>query len=474
MTDIIPASTRVPGTYVGYDFSRAGRALASGQEYVVILAQRLVTGQIAALMPTDVFSAEEAADYFGRGSQAHRMVAKAIDANANLKLAVCALDDDGAAVAATGGVALAGTASSSGQVRLQVAGVTVAVAVSTGDEAADLMTALVQAVASKPDLPLTAAAGSVTVQGAPADGVVLTARNKGACGNEVGLTLTVTATGLTGTLLAMSGGQGDPELAPALSAIFSAGHTVVVTPYSTDDALSALATHLDKVSGPTEQRGAVGIAGWRGTLAAGTTLTGKLNASRISTGWHNASVLSNGELAAVYGAVLASEDDPSEPIDNIVLPGLDIPPQATWPMRTEEENALHNGLTPYRVAGDSVQLVRAISTYIKNSEGIEDATLLDLTTIRTLDYVRIAWRTRMSQRFPNGGKLTDRRLLQIKSETLDVLYALEGLEMVENIDAYKDQVIVVRNARDDTRADASIPAPVVRGLHILTGTIYLY
>ncbi|MNT98843.1 hypothetical protein D3C72_2415280 [compost metagenome] len=80
----------------------------------------------------------------------------------------------------------------------------------------------------------------------------------------------------------------------------------------------------------------------------------------------------------------------------------------------------------------------------------------------------------MSQRYPNGGKLTDARLRSIRSETLDVLYALQELDMVEHIDRYKSQVTVVRNARDDTRADVAIPAPVVRGLHILTGTVYLY
>ncbi|EIA2682709.1 phage tail protein, partial [Salmonella enterica] len=57
---------------------------------------------------------------------------------------------------------------------------------------------------------------------------------------------------------------------------------------------------------------------------------------------------------------------------------------------------------------------------------------------------------------------------------LDVLYQLESLEMVEKVQQYQDQVMVLPNKQDDTRADVSIPASVVRGLHILTGTIYLY
>lgn len=479
MSDIIPASTRVPGTYVGFDYSRAGRTLAAGEQYMVILAQRLTTGTVKALTPVDVYSAEAAAVWFGRGSQAHRMVAKAIEANSNLQLAVCALDDDGAAGAATGTLVLSGTATTSGQVRLQVADITVAAAVSPGDRAIDLMDTLVAAITARTDLPLNAETGDALPPGgkggdAKVKGMTLTARHKGTCGNEIGLVLSITADGITGAMKPMGGGVGDPDISPALAAIFSAGHTVIVMPYSTDTAMKTLSTHLDKVSGPVEQRGAIGVTGWRGTLATGTTLTCTVNAARTTTGWHNGSLCGNGEIAAVYAATIISEDDPSEPLDNRALIGLDITPQSAWPMRTEEEKALHNGLTPFRVQGSRVQLVRAISNHVKNAANVDDDTLLDITTIRTLDAIRLAWRTRISQRFPNGGKLTDRRLQQIRSETLDVLYAMERLEWVEDIDTYKNQVTVTRNAQDRTRADVGIPAPVVRGLHILTGTVYLY
>ncbi|SQC92520.1 Mu-like prophage tail sheath protein gpL [Cedecea neteri] len=272
MSDIIPASTRVPGTYVGFDYSRAGRTLAAGEQYMVILAQRLTTGTVNALTPVDVYSAEAAALWFGRGSQAHRMVAKAINANSNLQLAVCALDDDGAGVAATATLILSGTAATSGQVRLQVADITVAAAVSPGDRAIDLMDTLVGAIAARADLPLKAETGDVApvtfdVNPPKVRGIALTACHKGTCGNEIGLVLSITADGITGAMKPMAGGVGDPDIAPALAAIFSAGHTVIVMPYSTDTTMKALSTHLDKVSGPVEQRGAIGVTGWRGTLA---------------------------------------------------------------------------------------------------------------------------------------------------------------------------------------------------------------
>ncbi|KGT95350.1 tail sheath protein [Erwinia typographi] len=467
----MPTTTRVPGTYTRYDFTSGARTLATGDQYLVILAQRLSAGSVAALTPTDVYSADEAAEYFGRGSQAHLMAAAAIAANSSLQLAVCALDDDKAGVAASGSLVLSGPATGSGQVSLRVGTTTVSIAVKAGATAETLTDDLHAALAAQADLPLRATIDRVAEK---QSGLIFTARNTGACGNEISLALTITASGVSGELSTMTGGAGDPALPDALSAVFSAGHTLIAVPYSSQDALTTLAAHVNEVSGPTEQRGAVAVTGWRDTLATGITLTGDTNTARITTGWHHGSALPCGILAAVYAATIAAEDDPSEPLDNAVLTGLDVTAQTDWPMRTEMEKALHNGLTPFNVVNNEVQLVRAISTYVKNSQGIDDPTLLDINTIRTLDYIRKAWRTRMSQRFPNNGKLTDHRLRQIKSETLDVLYALQALEMVENIDTYKDQVTVTRNLQDANRADTAIPAPVVRGLHILTGTIYLY
>lgn len=472
----IPIPTYKPGYYFGFNTTLASRALATNDQKLLILAQLTTLPTVAErLTPVDVFSDEEAAVYFGRGSQAHRMAKAAIYANGSLQLAIVGLEDAATGVAATGALALSGAATGTGQARLSVCGVTVATAVASGDTADVVMTALAKAINTRQELPLSASVEDIPVEGgAKATGkqITLIARNKGTVGNQVGLTATVNAAGLTATLKAMSGGQGDPELDDALAAIFSAGHTLVISPYSDAGSLRTLSTYLDKVSGPLEQRGAVGVTGWNGTLSAGTTLTTTVNAARITMGWYNGSALPNGELAAVYAAIMASESDPARPLNTLTLPGLDITAQDKWPGRTEQENALSNGLTPFEVSGSTVQIVRAVSTYVKNALDVTDRSLMDITIIRSLDYVRLACRTRMTLRFPRE-KLTDTRRARIRSELLDVLYSLETLEIVENVDTLKDQLLVTRNRQDDTRADATIPASIVRGLHVFAGTIYL-
>ncbi len=65
---------------------------------------------------------------------------------------------------------------------------------------------------------------------------------------------------------------------------------------------------------------------------------------------------------------MASEEDPARPLNTLQLKALDVTALASRPGRNEQENALHNGLTPFVVgAGDKVQIVRAISTYTKNA-----------------------------------------------------------------------------------------------------------
>jgi len=472
----IPNPIYKPGAYFAFNTTLASRALATNDQKLLIIGQRLTqTTATEVLTPVNVFSDDEAALYFGRGSQAHRMARAAIKANQYIQLTVVGLDDAKGALAASAQLIISGAASGSGQVRLSICGTFVNVAVASGDKPEDIYSALAAAVTADQSLPVKAGIGIIPPAGDDDPSIPVlnfTAVNKGTCGNEIVITATNTVSGLTLELDPMKGGQGDPPLDAAFSAVWAAGHTMIMSPYTSDDALAKLATHLDNVSGPLEQRGAVGITGWNGTLASGTTLTSKVNAPRISCGWHAGSALPNGELAAIYGAVMASESDPARPLNTLTLPGLDITAQDNWPGRTEQENALMNGLTPFEVDGSVVRIVRSVSTFVKNAAGVTDRSLMDITIIRSLDYVRLACRTRYTQRFPRE-KLTDARLARIRSELLDVLYSLEQLEIVENVDALKDQLRVTRSLQDDTRAEATIPAAIVRGLHVFAAVIYL-
>lgn len=462
--DQIPASIRKPGKYFEFNTKLAVRTLPNNLQKMLIIAQRLTAGTVAALVPTQVFSDTQAAEYFGNGSMAHLMCRAAIKANAYLDLTVCALDD-GAGAAATGTVTIANAATAGGVLRLFVGSRSVEIAIATGDANTAVAAALKAELDKNPDLPVTAtvALGVVT----------LTAKNKGTVGNQIDLVAEVTAKGTTATVVAMASGTIDPTLSTALAKVFPEQYHLIATPYNDQTNLTTLRDHLDSVSGPMEQRGAVGVYGYDGALASATTLAGQINSGRICGVYLRGTRSPAYELAAAMAAVMAFEEDPARPLNTLELKGIHAPAIDQRFSRTEQENCLNNGVSPLEVGpGEKVQIVRAISSYLKDAQNIADISLLDITTIRTLDYVRKACRERISLRFPRE-KLSSKTPPKVRSELLDVLRLLEELEIVEEVAANAAGLIVERDLQDPNRLNAKIPTDVVNGLHVFAGRIDL-
>lgn len=454
----IPASIRKPGKYAEFNTALAVRTLPGNLQKTLIVGQRLAAGTVLANVLTDVFSDVDAATYFGRGSIAHLMVRAALAANPYLSLQVIAMDDAGASVAASGTITITGPASGAGVLTALVGDMPVAIAVASGDTPTVIAAALKAQFDNQPDLPVSAtvALGVVT----------LTAKNKGTLGNGIKVSATTTAAGTTAVTTALTAGATDPTLATALAVVFAAGHNIIITPWNDATNLTALRDHLNSVSGPLEKRGCIGIAAHVGTLGAATTLAPTINSGRISlllvpTAYENVF-----EIAAAYGAVVASEEDPAMPLNTLPLTGIAANPLANRLSRTEQENALNNGVAPSEVGpGDMVQIVRAITTYMKDPSNTPDISLLDLTTIRSLDYGRKALVNRLSLRFGRSKK-SARVKAQMLEEVFDVCYKLEELEIWENIDANKAGFIIEDDLQDPNRVNIRIPADVVNGLHV--------
>lgn len=463
--DNIPASIRKPGKYFEYNTRLAVRTLPNNKQRMLIVAQRLAAGSVAALIPTEVFSDAQAADYFGLGSMAHQMCRAAIVANPYLDLTVCALDDNAAGLQADGTVTIVGPATASGYLRLHIGHRSIEIGVANGAAQNDIAAALKAEIDKLADLPVTA--------GIAANVITLTHRHKGTVGNQVDLVTEVTAKGVTAAVVAMAGGVTDPDVSTALAEVFGEQYHIIAVPYVSQTAIEDLRDHLDSVSGPLEQRPGVGVYGYDGALASATTLAGLINSGRVLCAYLRGTRSPAYELAAAMAAVMAWEEDPAMPLNTLALKGIHAPLIGQRLSRTEQESCLYNGTTPLEVGpGEHVQIVRAISTYIQDPQGIDDISLLDITTIRTLDYVRKSVRERISLRFPRE-KLSSKTPPRVRTEILDVLYKLEELEIVEEVDANKAGVLVERDLQDPNRLDAKIPVDVVNGLHVFAGRIDL-
>jgi len=268
-------------------------------------------------------------------------------------------------------------------------------------------------------------------------------------------------------------GSTEPDISAALAATALGGYTILVPAWFSQTALTALRTHINIYTDSIEQQSIIGVAAVTSTLSAATALATALNCGAISIALLPGTVSTARQVAAAYAAMIASEEDPARPLNTLTLTGITVPPVASRLGRTEQEACLSNGITPLEVGpGDLVQIVRAITTYTKSAAGATDVSLLDLTTIRTLYYVRQACRDRIRLRFPRS-KLSSKTPGAVRSELLDVLEKLEALEIVEEVAANAKSLIVERSAQDVNRLNAAIPTDVVNGLHVFAGRIDL-
>ena len=481
----ISNNVRKPGIYFYENVANALQGLQATDDSVCIIAQLMSTGTVAAKVPTTIYTDADAGLYFGNGSVAHLMARSAILANPNIKLTVVGVADNGT-TKATGSITVGSVPSAGGTLYVWVGDVMGTISYD-GSETANALCALIN-TALLPNsylLPVTLS---------PSTNVMtFEAKNAGTVGNMVPVTA-YDANGVAWlTIAPMSGGATDPDVGvyssagTVLNSIVGGGYTIYVNGIpqtaASHDAQTKIINMVNFVSGPMEQRPAVSVFAMTDlidTLANTKTLCGTtLNDGRTTCpfiAYDNSTSQANTEyfkIAAAYAGVLSSESDPTIPYDGLPLNSIAPPAVVDRLTRTQQEDMLNNGVTPLEViAGEQVAIVRAITTYTTNSLSIPDITLLDINTYRTLDMVRFQVISRLASRFQRG-KINARIIKMVKTEVIAVLYLLQQLEIVQNIDTYKAGVIVEVDSTDPTRLDVKIPTPIVSGLHVIAGTLDL-
>lgn len=470
----ISSGIRKPGIYSEFNLSAARQALPGNDQDVLFIAQMLSTGTATALIPVLVTTESDAKTLFGVGSHAHLMVRSALIAYPDCKITVIPVADSGTGVAAAGSVVVSGTATAAGVCTVKIGAVSISVPVANADVALTTANAIRAAAAQLETLPVTLSGSTATI--------TITAKNKGTVGNRIPIICTFTSTGLSGVVTAITSGATDPDLSAAggaLAKAFNGSWDIYACPLIDATSLGLIKAHIDEKSNAIEQRPAVLVFGYNDVSASPSTSTVKtlcgttLNHWRTSCAYIQNSASLDFEIGAAYAAVMASVTDPALPLNNEILVGIAAPQTSDVMNRQTIEDLLHYGVTPLTVvAGGYVSIVRAVTTYTQNASGIPDPNRLDVTTPRTLDYVRAACVQRISNSYPQAKK-TDAVKRAIRLDLLDVLIQCEKLELIEGVANYIDYLIVEDDLTDVTRVNARIPAPIVRGMHVLAERIDL-
>ena len=182
-------------------------------------------------------------------------------------------------------------------------------------------------------------------------------------------------------------------------------------------------------------------------------------------------------LGAAVGQIAVSvKADPARPFQTLELTGLSAPRLSDRFSRADRESLLAAGCATFSDTTSATAIERAVTTYIKNSYGATDNSYQDAETLHTLGYVIRFLRTRITSKFgrhklANDGTTFGEGQAVVtpaiaRSELIAAYSELETAGLVENMDLFKENLIVERNATDPNRLDVLFPPDLINQLRV--------
>ncbi|EGU39561.1 phage tail sheath subtilisin-like domain-containing protein, partial [Vibrio scophthalmi] len=293
----------------------------------------------------------------------------AADLAVDVSMTLHGVEATAAGVAARGVQRFIGTALEDAIIYLHIAGKSLSILAQKGDTAAEMAQNITNAVNGDDDFPVRAES---------ADGAVTyTAKQTGETGNDIRVVCNYYAgqafpSGVMTTNISLSGGQGNPDVSDAISAMADEWFNHIIMPYRDTANLNALRDEMTERWGPMKMTEGTAYLAFSGTHAQTATFGESRNDFLYSCMGAGSSPTPAYLWAASYGAVAAYElaIDPARPLQTLVLPGV-LPPPVSERWDLNERNLLlHDGIATHKVdAGGNVMIEREVTMYRLNSYG---------------------------------------------------------------------------------------------------------
>ncbi|EAS0521580.1 phage tail protein [Salmonella enterica] len=472
----IQSDNRIPLVEIEFDNSMAVVGTPAPHQRVLMFGQAnlkdgKVDGTGALDTPVRITRDAQAVSLFGRGSMLAWMVREFIAINPDTELYVIA-QGAGTGNADAGSLTLSGTATGDGVLSVYVGGRRYQVAVAGGQKGkalADRLAALINADRDAPFTAVSAAPAGADV-GADASVVSLTARFISECAaHDIRLNYydgETTPDGLTVVITPSAAKAANPDITRSVANMGERQYNYVVMPYKDQANLNVLSTELLKRWGPVKMSdGAVWMAhtGTQGEITA-------FGESRNDFLFTCSAVPKAPEPDYIWAASVCAtcapslSTDPARPLQTLAVSSRLAPQSADRLTREERNLLLHGGIATVTVAaGDVVQIERQVTMYRVNKYGDVDPSYLDIETIYTLSYLRYSLRTFVTQRFPRhkladdgtpvapGQPVVTPKIMSLQLIALGEEWVDQGL--VENLDTFRKNLLVERNASDRNRLD---------------------
>lgn len=412
------------------------------------------------------------------------------------ELHILPLLDDPSATAATGTIVFFGQASAQGVLSLYIAGVLISTVITTSMTSSQIATAVAAAINLIADLPVTASASQSTV--------TVTARNKGAVGNDIDMRLNyggtlageATPAGLSVTLSTLTGaisgsatlasGATNPSTAlnTALNALPDDNYDFIGQPYSDTTSLDNIKTFLNDITGRwawSRQIYGHAITALRNTVGNLQTAGLARNDQHHSImGYYDSPTPPTRWAAANAAAVARSTRATTglgRPMQTVPLIGVLAPPKSARFILTDRNTLLWSGISTFMVGQDgTVAIENLITTYQTNAFGQPDDSYLEIETMYLLSYILRFLKARVTTKFPrmklasdgtrvpaNAGIVTPS---DIKADQIAAFFDLEALGVVQDDIDFVDEIVVERDLTNPNRVNVLWPGTLISQLRI--------
>ena len=486
----IPSNIKIPLYWVELDPSMAG--LPNINLRALLVGVMTSDGDGVPDVPIPIGSQAQADTHFGAGSELSRMFQAYYKNNfANEVWGLPVTEPTG--TAATGEITITGAPTAAGTLWLYIAGSLVnEINIMTTDTVDDIATAIADQINNAylngdPALPVSAvaAAGVVTLtslfKGVHGNEITVSLNYYGSLGGQttpVGLGITLPVTGM------LTGGVGVPDFTNGIANIQKQLFEYIAMPYTDTNSLFM----WDQELGFTDsgrwgwQRQQFGhlFAAKRGTYANLILFGETLNSGVESImAFEETCPSPMFECAAAYAAKAqrALINDPARPLQTLALNNIKAAPLQDRFDFPELNSLALTGLAIQEVGADAQPMIlREQTTYQLNLYGQSDDAYELVTTLATLAKLLRNQKQAITSKFPrskladDGTKFGPGQAIVtpgiIKSELISEYQLDMWNGLVENIAAFKRNLMVERDTNDPNRVNVLYPPDLINQLRI--------
>jgi len=471
----IPANLRNPQTIIEISNERASSGLTL-QPYVgLLIGQKIAAGSQTDDTIELVTDEADAKAKAGEGSIIHLMAKKWFENNQFTTLSIGVLAEP-AGAANEREITITGTATAPGTMYFYLNGELIQTAVAVDDDPTAIAAAMAIAITAATDVPYTAAA---------ALGVVtLIAKNFGTLMNTVDMRFNYDTANqdfpasVSGAIAESVAGSGVPELDNIITAMADTKYNIMSMPYLDITSYNNFEQELDRRYTALVDSAGHNVTAKRGTVSELVTFGGTQNSKHFSVIGEFGVPTSMFELGAANAATAAfnGEIDPARPFQTLGLAGIVAPTSDDEFRASERETLMNNGIATIKFIVGDAQVNRMITMYQVGASGAEDTSYLDIQTLLTLDYLRYDFKTFWSNRYPrhklkdDGGVVAPGQKIMTpavaKTELVNRFKLWEDQGLVEDIDQFKTDMVVLINSKDRNRLDILIVPNLINQLRV--------